>query len=179
LIGVLDAIIQSGEGVEGHLGQVLVVDVLGEASTVLEGKFALMVAEHGIGECGRNGNNHPPYQATNEVLALASDESRNKSSIQFGDIQRDERSQDEEHAVADEKAQLLALPTGYTDSQQADEVAKELSVQLDLLPATSCASFSFSMSTGCSSLLLGGFLLVDGVAYAVQQGDEETDVDGA
>lgn len=81
--------------------------------------------------------------------------------------------------MADEKAQLLALPSWYTDPEEADQIAKELSIELDLLSTASCASFSFSIATGCSSLLLGGFLLVDSVAYAVQQGDEETNVDSA
>ena len=57
--------------------------------------------------------------------------------------------------MADEKAQLLALPARYADLQEADQVAEELSVQLNLLPTASCASFSFSIATGRSSLLLG------------------------
>lgn len=51
------------------------MDMLCQASPVLQCQLALMVGQHGVGEGGRYGNKHPPHQTTDEVPTLATDQS--------------------------------------------------------------------------------------------------------
>lgn len=80
--------------------------------------------------------------------------------------------------MADKQTQLLALPSWYAYTQQPDQVAKELSVQLHLL-ASACTALSFPISSRRSSSGFCGFLLVDRVPNAIKQGDEKSDIDSA
>lgn len=80
------------------------MDVLGEASAVLEGKLALVIAEHGVGKRRGDGDNHPPDQTSNKVLAFTANKGRHQAAIELGDVQGDQGPQDQEYAVADEKA---------------------------------------------------------------------------
>ena len=52
LIGVLDAVVEVAERVEGHVGQVLVVDVLRQARAVRHRELVLQIREHRVGVCG-------------------------------------------------------------------------------------------------------------------------------
>lgn len=45
LVGVLDTIIQVANGVEGHVGEILLVDVVGKTSAELDGELALHVCQ--------------------------------------------------------------------------------------------------------------------------------------
>jgi hypothetical protein len=68
--------------------------------------------------------------------------------------------------------ELLALPPRYTYPQQSNQRLEELAVQFDFLTTgVRRGGFQFGLK--------GGFLRGDGVAHPVDQGDEESEVDGA
>lgn len=77
--------------------------------------------------------------------------------------------------MANQQPHLLAPHPGNDDPQQPQQALEELSVQLDLLPLpvreTGGGNIGLSVS--------GGLLLRDGVVDAVDQGDEEGEIDGA
>lgn len=79
--------------------------------------------------------------------------------------------------MADQQPHLLAPHAGDHNLQQSQQALEELPVQLNLLPLpareTDGGSIGLSLSGG------GGLLLGDGVADAVDQCDEEGEVDGA
>ena len=86
--------------------------------------------------------------------------------------------------MANEQPRLLATPAGHDDAQQADQRAEELAIQLDLLlllsglcPVGGCGSDPFGALRGVARR--GSLLLLDGMSYAVYEGEKEGDVDGA
>ena len=96
-----------------------------------------MVLEHGIGECCGHSDEHPPYEAEDEIATAAADQCRDDFSIELGDIKGEERAQDEEDAVREKQAQFFAFPAGDHDLEQAQQVPKELAIythSLLLLP---------------------------------------------
>jgi len=60
LISVLDTIIQVANGVESHVGEILLVNVVCETSTELDSKLALHVCQ--LEEAGRNGGSSQSVQ---------------------------------------------------------------------------------------------------------------------
>lgn len=81
--------------------------------------------------------------------------------------------------MADDQAQLLALPAGYADPQQSQQVLEELAVELDLLAPGCLALAARRLVRLGLAPLRGGFLLGDGIADAVDERNEEGEVDCA
>ena len=78
--------------------------------------------------------------------------------------------------MADKQPQLFTPPPGYYNSQQPHQIPKELLVDLDPLLARLPRIFLLAdlrLVQGCL------FLLGDGIVDATEEGDEETEVDGA
>lgn len=135
---------------------------------------------HTVRECRRYGYCHPPDQSQEELSSFPSDQRTNQSSVQFRNIQTDHRPQHQKHTVSDQEPELLTLPPRYTYFQQPQQVLEELSIQLYLLPprcftlACCCLIRCFGGTPYGSGLLLGNC-----IPYAVYEGDEESEVDGA
>ncbi|KAJ6441863.1 Hsp70 family chaperone [Purpureocillium lavendulum] len=140
-------------------------------------------AHHGVGKCRWYGDEHPPDDSREKLLAVALDEGLDDGAIHLSDPQADERAQHEEEAMADEHARLRAAPAWYDDTQQAQERAEEVPVQRNLLLGRvgSVGGGDGAAAGGALSGLSrrGGLLLRDGMAHAIDECDEEGDPDGA
>lgn len=172
------------------------MDVVGESRPVLQRQFALVIGElcvsgfarrrwdcggtyHRIGEGRRDSHRHPPNQPLQELTSFASDQAADQPAIKLGHVQTDHSPQHQKDAVTDDQSELLASPSWDADLEQTQEVLEELAIQLNLLSAS-----GFTLTGPCPSLALcfapdrSCFLLGDGVADAVYEGDEEREVDG-
>lgn len=135
---------------------------------------------HRICECRRDGDCHPPYQSLQELAAFSSHQAADKPSVELSYVQTYHRPQHKEDAVTDDQPELFASPSWYTDLEQSEEIFEELAIQLDLL-----SPCSFAFTWPCSRLPLcfttyrSCFLLGDSIAYAVYEGDEKGEVNGA
>lgn len=133
---------------------------------------------HGIRERRRDRYRHPPNQAAEEFGASAADQTADKLSVQVGNIQTHHRSQDEEDGVTDDQPELLALPARNDNLEELEEIAEELAVDLDLLLLVAGAVVGSNALPSLLRLARGrGLLLLDGIADAADQRDEESDVD--
>lgn len=158
------------------------MQVIRKPAPILQRQFALMIRQHRIGEGSRHSDNHPPSYPLEELPALAPDKTADEFPIQLSNIQTNQRPNDQEEAVAYHESEFLALPSGYHDSQQSPQVPEELAVELD--PLASCCG---GLGRGCAGALEsrlgdadgGSFLFGDGIAEAVDESEEEGQVDGS
>lgn len=138
---------------------------------------------HGICKGSGNGHRHPPHQARQEILALASDQVADQPAIEFGDIQTEHGPQHKKDAVADEQLELLAAPARYHDLQKPKQISQKLAIQLDPLPGRARAFVTETAGPRAGPQLLlslrGGLLLCDGIADAMGERQEEGEVDSA
>ena len=162
------------------------MDVLGQAGAVAQRQLGLVVRQHRVGEGGGHGDQHPPEDAGQELAAVAADQGLDDGAVHGRHLEADEGADDQEEAVANEQARLLAPPAGHDDAEQAQQRAEEVAVELDPLLPVGVVGVAGGRRGGADPLgALGGFaggrrlLLGDGVAHAVDQGDEQRDVDGA
>lgn len=135
---------------------------------------------HGVCERRRHRDRHPPDQTPQEVPPFPSDQTADELAIQLSHIQANHGPQHQKDAMANQQPKLLALPPRYAYPQQPQQVLEELAIELDLLPAR-----SFAFALGRRRLAVGGgtlgrgLLFGNGIADAVDEGDEEGEVDGA
>ncbi|KAI3487477.1 hypothetical protein L1887_48581 [Cichorium endivia] len=119
LVCILDAIVEVAELVEGHVGEVGVVDALCEAAAVRKGELGLEELDHGVGVGGRYGDGHPPEDAGDELAGLGSDKGGDDAAVEICDVEREHGSQNEEEGVEHEEASLLGAPAGDDDAKDA------------------------------------------------------------
>jgi hypothetical protein len=82
--------------------------------------------------------------------------------------------------MADQQPELLTLPPGNHNLQQPQQILKELPIQLDLFPRRCLAiSSSCCRLLALYSALRRGFLFGNGIADAVNERDEESQIYGA
>lgn len=184
LVRILYSVIQRGNAIKRQLAQVLVMDMVCEPRAVLQAQLGLVPRQHRVGKCGRHRNHHPPQDAHHELLPVALDQRLHDGAVHGRDLEGDQRAHDQEHAVADEQARLLATPAGHDDAEEAQQGAEELAVEFDL-PFLLGLLGSVVVVDGGGGLGLGalaargGLLLGDGIAHAVDERDEQSEVDGA
>lgn len=140
---------------------------------------------HRIGKSSRNSNQHPPHNPHQKLLAVTLDECLDNGAIHRRDFNTDQCSDDQKEAMADQQARLGAPPARHRNLHEPQQAAKELAVELDLLflgshvlslAATRGAASLFAL---CSLAARRSLLFGNGIAYAVDEGDEEGEVDGA
>ena len=105
------------------------MDIVREACSILKGELALMIGQlhrshqstitrlveasthHRIRESRRYSYHHPPYYAQKKFFAFASDQAAYEFSIKLRNIQTEQCSYHEKHAMTDDQAELLTLPS--------------------------------------------------------------------
>ena len=114
------------------------------------------------------------------------DQRLNNRTIHLRHLDTNQRPQHEEETMANQQPGLLALPTRNHNPNQSHQRPEELPVQRNPLLGLLAAGAILGVGDGAlaSFALLGlarrgGFLLRDGVAHAVDEGDEEGEPDGA
>lgn len=142
---------------------------------------AVSVTYHGVCECCRNSNNHPPNQSKQEIFPFPSYQVAYEATIQLGDIQTEKSPQHEEHAVAHQKSQFLTPPAWDHNPQQAKQVLKELPVNLyPLLPRLFViAETGSARPPPHLDLLRRSFLFGDRIVDSLGKCCEEGEIDGA
>lgn len=171
------------------------MDVVRQSCAVLEGELGLMIGElqesladistmqrltyHRICEGRGNRNRHPPDDPNQEILPFSPNQARNQCTIHSRNFQADQRPHDQEDTMADQQPQLFALPSRYANPQQPEEVLEEHPVQFDLLPLCSIAFSQRGRSPfSCCSLPYGrSFLFSDGISHAIEEREEQRQVD--
>ena len=95
LARIFNDIIQIGDFVNSHFGQVRVVEVRRESCSKSDGEFILEVCEHGTDVGSGESDVHPRGNVAWKELTLASHQSGNDSVVQFGDVEGENRSSHE------------------------------------------------------------------------------------
>lgn len=171
--------------------------VIREPCPVLEGEFALVVRKlykstnchhlelqqtyHRVRKSSRNSHHHPPHKPRKEVFPLSPHQAAHQPPIQLRNIQTDERPQHQKDTMTDEQPQLLTPPPRNANLQQPQQILKELPIQLHLLSARRLA-LRQARPRPLPRLRLPQrrrFLLGDGIPNSTNEGDEESEVDGA
>lgn len=168
------------------------MDVIRKALPVTEGEFALVIRElqqsvnfgtststrsgahHRIRKRRRHSNHHPPHKAKQEILPSAPNQITDQPTIELGNIQAEQSSQDQEHAVTNNQAKLPTAPAWNNNFQQPEQFREEFTVNLDFVAWSvtgTIAEAAGSRSSPQLDLALGGgFLLRYSIMNALQQG---------
>jgi hypothetical protein len=110
-------------------------------------QLALHIGQHRVGVGRRDRNGHPEEDAPQELPGLCAHEGRDNGSVEGGDVEGQESTEDEEQGVEGEEGRLLGARRGDDNAEDSCQSLEEHGVDLGAQQRESAPSLLISVST--------------------------------